>query len=92
MEIQHFSHNHPLVYNEEPSHESNKKAHCYGCGEVVSGTSFSCADCGFYLDKKCAETPSEMKHPFHRNHSLKLLASKPYGEGMSICDFCSKKL
>ncbi|XVF83594.1 hypothetical protein PTKIN_Ptkin16aG0501800 [Pterospermum kingtungense] len=89
MELQHFSHQHPLVFNEEQSHES-EKVYCSGCGEVVSGPSFSCLECGLYLDEQCAEAPSEMNHPFHRNHSLSLLVRSPYGGGQFICDFCNK--
>lgn len=89
MEFQHFSHEHPLVFTEELSHESDK-VYCCGCGELVSGPSFSCVDCGFYLDKQCAEAPFEMNHPFHPNHSLTLLVSSPYDGGKFICNFCNK--
>ncbi|XP_022746847.1 uncharacterized protein LOC111296685 [Durio zibethinus] len=89
MELQHFSHKHPLVFVEERSHESDK-VYCSGCGELVIGPSFSCTECGFYLDKQCAEAPREMNHPFHRNHSLNLLVSAPYKDGAFICDFCDK--
>ncbi|XVF83592.1 hypothetical protein PTKIN_Ptkin16aG0501600 [Pterospermum kingtungense] len=89
MELQHFSHQHPLLFNEEQSLES-EKVYCSGCGEVVSGPSFSCLECGLYLDEQCAEAPSEMNHPFHRNHSLSLLIRSPYGGGQFICDFCNK--
>ncbi|XWS07802.1 hypothetical protein CRYUN_Cryun41cG0022100 [Craigia yunnanensis] len=90
MELQHFSHNHHLVFIEEPSHESEKAYICSGCGEVISGPRFSCVKCGFHLDENCAKAPSEINHPFHRNHSLNLLASSPYAEGMPICNFCDK--
>ncbi|XVF81572.1 hypothetical protein PTKIN_Ptkin15bG0165200 [Pterospermum kingtungense] len=90
MEIQHFSHQHPLVFNEE-RREDSEKVYCSGCGEqLVSGPNFSCEDCGFYLDKQCAEAPSQMNHPFHRSHSLSLLVSSPYRDGQFICDFCCK--
>ncbi|OMO96827.1 Protein kinase C-like, phorbol ester/diacylglycerol binding protein [Corchorus olitorius] len=72
MELQHFSHPHPLVFNEKPSNENDVKAKCLGCGEVVSGPSFSCVACKFYLDQNCAEAPFELAHPFHRNHKLEL--------------------
>ncbi|XWS75027.1 hypothetical protein CRYUN_Cryun01aG0049800 [Craigia yunnanensis] len=58
-------------------------------GEMESGPSFSCVECGFYLDKQCAEAPSEMKHPFHSNHSFNLLKRKTY-EGTCFCDFCDQ--
>ncbi|XVF83406.1 hypothetical protein PTKIN_Ptkin16aG0483100 [Pterospermum kingtungense] len=89
MELQHFSHQHPLVFNEEWSHES-EKAYCSGCGEVVSGPNFSCVECGFYLHKQCAEAPSEMNHPFHHNHNLNLLVSSPYPDAIILCDFCNE--
>ncbi|PPR80809.1 hypothetical protein GOBAR_AA39905 [Gossypium barbadense] len=41
MELQHFSHKHPLVCIEKQNHES-EKAYCSGCGELVSGSSFNC--------------------------------------------------
>ncbi|XP_017984256.1 PREDICTED: uncharacterized protein LOC18586174 [Theobroma cacao] len=91
MELQHFSHKHPLLFNEERSHESEKQAYCSGCGELVSGPTFSCAECGFYLDKNCAEAPSEVNHCFHRDHSLQLLVSPPYIGCWGFCDFCGKR-
>ncbi|EOY18279.1 Cysteine/Histidine-rich C1 domain family protein, putative [Theobroma cacao] len=91
MEIQHPSHNHPLAFSEERSHESDEKAYCYACGEVVSGPAYSCAACGFHLDKNCAEAPSQMNHPFHRNHILDRLSSWPYGKLWFNCDFCNKR-
>ncbi|MFQ6644065.1 hypothetical protein Gotur_017504 [Gossypium turneri] len=88
MELQHFSHKHPLVFIEKQNHES-EKAYCSGCGELVSGSSFRCVECRYYLDKLCAEAPSEINHPFHCNHSLKLQVSPPF---RNICDFCDKGL
>ncbi|XVF83484.1 hypothetical protein PTKIN_Ptkin16aG0491600 [Pterospermum kingtungense] len=87
MVLQHFSHRHPLVFIEERSNES-EKVHCSGCGEMVSGPTFSCVGCGFHLHKQCAEAPSEMVHPFHRNHSFILLQRHPYKQGGCLCDFC----
>ncbi|PPD73335.1 hypothetical protein GOBAR_DD29738 [Gossypium barbadense] len=89
MSLQHFSHQHPLVFIESRGHEI-EKVNCSGCGELVSGSSFACVECGFYLDKQCAEAPVEMDHPFHRNHNLNLLARNPYKTGAGTCDFCRK--
>ncbi|KAL4369705.1 hypothetical protein GQ457_05G032290 [Hibiscus cannabinus] len=69
MELQHFSHQHPLVLVE------SDKPYCSGCGELISGPSFGCADCGFWLDKVCAEAPAKIDHPFHRKHSLELVVA-----------------
>ncbi|EOY18272.1 Cysteine/Histidine-rich C1 domain family protein, putative [Theobroma cacao] len=91
LQLKHFSHEHALIFKEEPTHESDEYACCSGCGKVASGPSFSCMECRFYLHKKCAKVPSEIKHPFHRdrNHNFKLLSSPPY-EGTSLCCFCDK--
>ncbi|KAE8686319.1 putative Cysteine/Histidine-rich C1 domain family protein [Hibiscus syriacus] len=88
MALQHFSHRHPLVFVEKKSPES-EKAYCSACGELISGPSFSCADCGFCLDKMCAEAPAKVNHPLHREHSLQLRVSLPY---RSFCGLCEKIL
>ncbi|KAL4318870.1 hypothetical protein GQ457_18G023360 [Hibiscus cannabinus] len=94
MESQHFGHQHPLVFDDQQSNR-NEAAHCSRCGEVMSGPSFSCADseCGFYLHKECAEAPSQINHPFHRDHALCLLPNPPAAEykgGSFICNFCGE--
>ncbi|KAG4181229.1 hypothetical protein ERO13_A10G214000v2 [Gossypium hirsutum] len=86
--LSHFSHVHPLIFNDEKSHES-EEVYCCACGELVSGPRFSCMECGFHLDKNCAEAPAEMDHPFHRKHNLKLRSSSPYVEDNPICGFCN---
>ncbi|KAG8480352.1 hypothetical protein CXB51_024541 [Gossypium anomalum] len=86
--LPHFSHVHPLVFNDGRSHKS-EEVYCCACGELVSGSRFSCVNCGFHLDKNCAEAPVEMNHPFHRKHNLKLMTSSPYVEGNPICGFCN---
>ncbi|TYG51625.1 hypothetical protein ES288_D10G273800v1 [Gossypium darwinii] len=91
MELHHhFSHEHPLEFIEEHNLKS-EKANCSGCGEKVSGPSYSCTECEFYLDKKCFEASPEVNHPFHPNHSLKLLASPPYIRLWAICAFCDRR-
>ncbi|XP_017984261.1 PREDICTED: uncharacterized protein LOC108660470 [Theobroma cacao] len=90
MEIQHPSHNHPLVFKEERSHESDEMLYCRGCGEVVSGPTYSCVACGFHLDKNCAEAPFWLNHPLHRSHSLDLVS--PPGKFWFNCDFCNKRV
>ncbi|KAE8704751.1 putative Cysteine/Histidine-rich C1 domain family protein [Hibiscus syriacus] len=90
MESQNFGHQHPMVFNEERSNET-KEAHCGRCGETVSGPFFSCPECGFSLHNKCAEAPSDIAHPFHRQHPLRLLPKPPPYYGRCICDFCGEK-
>ncbi|KAE8677645.1 Ubiquitin carboxyl-terminal hydrolase family protein [Hibiscus syriacus] len=89
MGSQRFGHDHPMVFNDVPSNQT-KKVTCSRCGEMVSGSSFSCAECEFYLHKKCAEAPPEIRHPYHRDHPLVLLPKSPYEKGRAICNFCGK--
>ncbi|XWS63980.1 hypothetical protein CRYUN_Cryun06bG0147900 [Craigia yunnanensis] len=93
MESQDHGHEHPLVFIEEQSNQSEASPHeCSRCGELMSGPSFSCADCGFYLHKECAEAPSQINHPFHRKHPLCLLSNPPakYFWRRFDCDFCGE--
>ncbi|XVF83578.1 hypothetical protein PTKIN_Ptkin16aG0500500 [Pterospermum kingtungense] len=87
--LQHFSHNHPLVFIEDQQSHEGDKAYCSGCEEVIEGPRYSCEACGFHLDENCAKAASEINHPFHRVHSLNLLPSSPY-KGMPVCNFCGK--
>ncbi|TYI38275.1 hypothetical protein ES332_A02G014800v1 [Gossypium tomentosum] len=90
MESQNYGHRHPLLLllNEDQRIVAN----CSRCGEKVSTPCFSCAqDCGFYLNKVCAEAPLELNHPFHLDHPLLLMQNAPYSSGEYICDFCDKE-
>ncbi|KAK8308216.1 hypothetical protein V6Z11_D02G040800 [Gossypium hirsutum] len=96
MELQHFSHPHPLVFfkcqtvaSEEVDPEA---ALCLGCEKPVEGWSYGCNQCEFYLHKGCAELElaPKIQHPFHPKHPLTLLPnSDRYMSG--ICDLCGKK-
>ncbi|XP_041017035.1 uncharacterized protein LOC121259495 [Juglans microcarpa x Juglans regia] len=71
MEIQHFSHHHPLtlvLFNEV---EYNR---CKICWEKLATDSdhYGCKECGFYIHKSCAEFPHELQHPSHPKHLLLL--------------------
>ncbi|XP_022764318.1 uncharacterized protein LOC111309552 [Durio zibethinus] len=81
--IEHFSHEHSLVLNEEQSDES-KEACCRACLEPLLGPIFSCAECEFHLHKKCAQAPLEITNsPFHcKQSALTLEAKGPF------CDLC----
>ncbi|XWS47411.1 hypothetical protein CRYUN_Cryun14cG0149900 [Craigia yunnanensis] len=95
MELQqHISHTHPLVFNEDRSHQSDHDTfYCSGCEEQVLGPCFSCSDCGFYLHKKCAEAPMEIDdHPFHLHHPLILRLPSVHDKKETVyCNFCRKK-
>ncbi|KAG4143289.1 hypothetical protein ERO13_D06G179800v2 [Gossypium hirsutum] len=69
LQIQHpFHEEHPLVLVAEQSNEG-LKAHCDGCGELLSAPCFTCIHCNYHLHKQCAEVPLEIpNHPLHPEH------------------------
>ncbi|KAB1207797.1 Urease [Morella rubra] len=87
MEINHFSHDHPLIFTEELENDGNKKVVCSaGCEEPVSGSVYKCprSKCDFLLHKSCAELSPEAQHPLHPNHPLTLMPAST----SNICDAC----
>ncbi|KAL4377788.1 hypothetical protein GQ457_02G040390 [Hibiscus cannabinus] len=84
--LQHMSHEHPLVFNEDTSSPNDTTYDCAVCAEKVLGSSYSCGECRFYLHKKCAEAPSEIHHPAHRDHPLLLLPASGH-RNCRICRF-----
>lgn len=79
MEIQHPSHEHPLVLN-----DGDDKLECGGCGHPGEGPIYACKDCEFYLHKSCNElAPHIEEHPFHPPHLLRL-----DGEWGNACHCC----
>ncbi|TYH82144.1 hypothetical protein ES332_D02G037600v1 [Gossypium tomentosum] len=91
MEIQHFSHHHPLVFIQAHS-VASKAALCLGCQKPVEGCSYGCNRCEFYLHKGCAELElaPKIQHPFHPKHPLTLLPKSPYSWATTWCDLCDK--
>ncbi|XVF84213.1 hypothetical protein PTKIN_Ptkin17bG0007600 [Pterospermum kingtungense] len=92
MELQHFSHQHPLLFIQQlQSIASEDETCCYGCGKLVDGPSSCCNQCKFYLHKSCAELElaPEITHPFHPQHLLTLLIKSPYS-GRYECGFCCR--
>ncbi|XP_007019808.2 PREDICTED: uncharacterized protein LOC18592841 [Theobroma cacao] len=89
--INHFSHPHPLLFNDEEQSDKSKEARCSACLESLLGSSFSCAECDFHLHKKCAEAPSEIHSPFHCKHAaLTLFPNPTWGSPYYICDLCKE--
>ncbi|KAG7950719.1 hypothetical protein I3843_13G130200 [Carya illinoinensis] len=84
MEIQHFSHIHPLVFIEGVG--ENEVIVCRGCDEPISDAAYKCSQYGnFFLHKSCTELQQEIQHPVHPNHPLVLIASEN-----RACDGCHK--
>lgn len=80
--LQHPSHPHSLVLR-FMGHGSSGCC-CRGCGETVSGPTYSCPECPFFLHKSCAQLPERIHHPFHQTHQLSLLTKSPYKPGKII--------
>ncbi|XVF75648.1 hypothetical protein PTKIN_Ptkin13bG0203800 [Pterospermum kingtungense] len=92
QQIQHRFHRHPLGLVEEQSNQK-EKPYCYGCGEVISASSFSCLGCNYHLHRECALAPSTINHhPLHSHHSGFFLRERPssYHSGY-VCALCKKK-
>ncbi|KAG2674647.1 hypothetical protein I3760_13G147000 [Carya illinoinensis] len=84
MEIQHFSHEHALVFIEGVG--ENEIIVCRGCDEPISDAAYKCSQyCSFFLHKSCTELQQEIQHPIHPNHPLVLITSKDI-----TCDGCCK--
>ncbi|XP_040945351.1 uncharacterized protein [Gossypium hirsutum] len=91
MEIQHFSHHHPLVFIQSHS-VASKAALCLVCEKPVEGWSYGCNQCEFYLHKGCAEldlAPKIQNH-FHPKHPL-TLQPKSRCSWIGKCSLCGKK-
>ena len=84
MELLHFSHEHPLIFNKV------SKGHfwCDGCGEEIKDSHYSCSKCNFDLHKSCAELPCELQHPIHWEHPLILHKTPPYNGKTCTCKGC----
>ena len=75
MEINHFSHDHPLslIQSEKKIRRKYRKnIRCEGCEKLCTFPLYACAECSFYLHKSCAELPEEFQNPFH-SHPLTLV-------------------
>ncbi|GLT41189.1 hypothetical protein SLA2020_152720 [Shorea laevis] len=92
QKLQHFSHDHPLIFVEDIHEIERKEDVCSGCQEPMSTPFYCCPDCKFYLHKKCAETefPLEINHPSHRKHPLFCLAKSPPHQEKCSCYLCKK--
>jgi hypothetical protein len=88
MELQHFSRQHPLIFNEELN-KCHKRFICVGCLKQMLGPNYICKKCPwFILHKSCVELPCELKHPLHPKHPLLLIYSD-FMKRESKCDGCN---
>ncbi|KAL1096222.1 hypothetical protein V6Z11_D06G209100 [Gossypium hirsutum] len=96
QQIQHpFHRQHPLVLVAEHNNEG-LKAHCDGCGELLSAPCFTCIHCNYHLHKQCAEAPFYLpNHPLHPKHSYAgfVLRQRPFKNDVMVygCALCKEK-
>ncbi|PSS15642.1 Nucleoredoxin 1-2 like [Actinidia chinensis var. chinensis] len=95
--INHFSHNHPLIFYNEPGDDNlchgneqyrlddvNNDKICSACEQIISASFYGCTPCNFFLHKWCANLPDELKH---RLHPHPLMLSKEIGRKV-FCRNC----
>jgi hypothetical protein len=88
MELQHFSHEHPLTLNEELN-KDHERFICVGCLNQMLGPNYTCKECHeFILHKSCAELPRELEHPLHPKHPL-LLIYRYFRKREIKCEGCN---
>ncbi|KAB1202271.1 hypothetical protein CJ030_MR8G010105 [Morella rubra] len=85
VEIQHFSHEHPLMLTNEP----NINEQCDGCVRPIFSPFYSCTRCKFFLHKSCVELPREKRHPLHQ-HPLILLSNRLHFDDLFRCNACRR--
>ncbi|XWS43265.1 hypothetical protein CRYUN_Cryun16bG0088100 [Craigia yunnanensis] len=89
--LQHSSHVHSLIFT--PKKKSIVKLYpCAACKERTPGPIYSCADCEFYIHKKCAELPPKITHTSHRKHTLVLLTNATPHQEMCSCHLCKNNI
>ncbi|KAK9275454.1 hypothetical protein L1049_022721 [Liquidambar formosana] len=94
MEIEHFSHEHPLTLSDE--WKNNPEIfwpHCEACWHALSDPTttptYGCTQCKYFIHKSCAELPRQIQyHPLHPLHPLTLYPSNPYESTICRCHAC----
>ncbi|EOY11067.1 Cysteine/Histidine-rich C1 domain family protein, putative [Theobroma cacao] len=86
--IQHFIHLHDLsLFNYRKT--CLFYYNCSWCKEPLSGRSYGCLDCYFFLHESCTwEMPKTLQHPFHPSHRLFL----QFGNLSNRCNACKGQL
>lgn len=86
MELQHFSHQHPLKF----TRKNNKQILCSGCRlALANGPTYSCEKCSYVLHYLCAKLPRNMHDVAHKKHPLTLLLEAYNYNGEFVCCACA---
>ncbi|XP_022748041.1 uncharacterized protein LOC111297656 [Durio zibethinus] len=83
--LKHDAHPHPLFFIQNHTDEL-KTYDCEGCNTSLVDSIYVCADCRFFLHKKCAELPTEINLPCHRDHAHPLILD--FDCKYCFCKFC----
>ncbi|XP_047959479.1 uncharacterized protein LOC125204789 isoform X2 [Salvia hispanica] len=65
---------HPLVLQSLDKHQPWEIQYCSACGYPMNGLFYSCRECEFKVDIKCACMPDTILHAAHPQHLLKCVA------------------
>ncbi|CAK9179587.1 unnamed protein product [Ilex paraguariensis] len=95
MELKHFTHDHPLNFEDVQKNEGTDVM-CYGCKKPILDHAYCCKECDYFLHKSCAELKREIEDPIHSEHLLKLDAGHPCSlvifAAWKDCNKCDKFL
>ncbi|XP_052194824.1 uncharacterized protein LOC127802823 isoform X2 [Diospyros lotus] len=87
MAKEHFSHDHPLTFQ-----QWQEGKHCSGCKfPIVHGSVYKCWECNFYLHEQCFKAKRYFKHPFHTTHPLNLHPKPTYPGRFFYCEICRQE-
>ncbi|KAJ8760338.1 hypothetical protein K2173_011891 [Erythroxylum novogranatense] len=84
--INHFSHQHQLVWK-----HPQEPYQCNGCKELGFGPCYECEqpNCDYHLHDECANPDPTITHPFMRGCTFKFHQKAPQ-MGYRICDACGR--
>ncbi|KAG6646594.1 uncharacterized protein LOC122317308 isoform X1 [Carya illinoinensis] len=98
MELQHFSHPHPLLLNDDGllEDDENYTHKCDFCWERLSfGTPcYTCKEgCKYFcIHKSCADLPHQLQHPSHPKHDPLTLSERKWDKENQQCNNCGRDL
>ncbi|KAK8682173.1 hypothetical protein V6N13_054567 [Hibiscus sabdariffa] len=88
FEIEYCHQGHGLIFY-EAIEKIKRSAICSVCYLKISDEAYACRSCRFYIHKTCNRLSSEVSHPLHPQHSLKLITLNDYGIIWYKCQGCA---
>ncbi|CAN4080366.1 unnamed protein product [Withania somnifera] len=84
-ECKHFSHRHKLLTY---SLRASDCVHCYFCDTTISGMSYGCKRCRYFIHESCYEFPQVIEHLAHPGHQLILKYTPSISPDQFKCKAC----